>query len=100
MLCLISQVLAFAAATYAATFDPEALFGPRVSEGTLIASANDSHFSDVVSPRWSSWEAPGYVAAIKPVTEADVQAIVRPSWHAFPASLWVYAIRPKLTRET
>ena len=78
MLCLISQVLAFAAATYAAIFDPQALFGPSVSEGTLIASANDSHFSDVVSPRWSSWEAPSYVAAIKPVTEADVQAIVRP----------------------
>ncbi|RYP36919.1 hypothetical protein DL767_003167 [Monosporascus sp. MG133] len=73
----LSRVLTFAAATYAATFDPHALFGPRVSDGTLIASASDAHFSDVVSPRWSSWEAPDYDAAIKPATEADLQAIVQ-----------------------
>lgn len=60
----------------AQVFDPYALFEDVVSEGTLIAAANDTHFADVASSRWSAWEAPGYMAAIKPVTEADVQAIV------------------------
>ncbi|GAW16647.1 hypothetical protein ANO14919_060830 [Xylariales sp. No.14919] len=72
-----SLILGAAAAAYAVSFDPQSLFGPHVSEDTLIASAADSDFSSVVSPRWSSWEAPEFVAAIKPVTEGDIQEIVR-----------------------
>ncbi|KAI1314095.1 hypothetical protein F5Y03DRAFT_389576 [Xylaria venustula] len=65
------------AAAYVASFDVQSLFGPYLSEGTLIASSADPDFSSVVSPRWSTWEAPGFVAAIKPVTEGDIQEIVR-----------------------
>ncbi|KAJ2982722.1 hypothetical protein NUW58_g6385 [Xylaria curta] len=72
-----SLVLPFVAAAYAASFDPQSLFGPHLSEGTQIASSSDPNFSSVVSPRWSSWEAPGFVAAIKPVTEGDIQQIIR-----------------------
>jgi hypothetical protein len=54
----------------------EALFGPHVSSGTLIASASDANFSSVVGPRWSSWQPPQYFGAIKPANEADLQAIV------------------------
>ncbi len=75
----IIRVLILSSAAYAASFNASGLFGPHVSPGTLIASSSDPDFSDVVSPRWSSWEAPGFVAAIKPVTEADVQAIVSQS---------------------
>ncbi|AEO68595.1 uncharacterized protein THITE_2055098 [Thermothielavioides terrestris NRRL 8126] len=55
----------------------EALFGPHVSSGTLIASASDANFSSVVGPRWSSWQPPQYFGAIKPANEADLQAIIK-----------------------
>nr|CAG8993145.1 FAD-linked oxidoreductase [Penicillium sclerotiorum] len=55
----------------------EALFGPYVSPGTEIASSSDANFSSVVTGRWTSWEAPTFSGAIKPVTEHDLQEIVR-----------------------
>ncbi|KAK9424066.1 putative FAD-binding PCMH-type domain-containing protein [Seiridium unicorne] len=70
-------VLSAAAAARATSFDAQALFGPHVSPSTEIACKSDADFSDVASPRWSSWDTPGFVAAIKPVTEADVQTIVK-----------------------
>lgn len=53
------------------------IFGPYVSNGTEFAASSDSDFFQVASGRWSTWQAPKFQAAIKPVTEADVQAIVR-----------------------
>ncbi|XXG98265.1 hypothetical protein Hte_004588 [Hypoxylon texense] len=71
------QVLALASLSIAANPNYEDLFKPFVSPGTEIATAPEPDFADVASPRWSTWQAPTFQAAIKPVTEADVQAIVR-----------------------
>ncbi|KAK3376223.1 hypothetical protein B0T24DRAFT_699510 [Lasiosphaeria ovina] len=78
----ILSVLAFAATATAfpgsgSNFNATALFGPHVSSGTLIAASSDPGFASVVGPRWSTWEAPTYLAAIKPATVSDIQQIVK-----------------------
>lgn len=44
-----------------------------LSSGTQIGSPSESAFTQ----RWSTYNAPSYVAAVKPVTEQDVAKIVR-----------------------
>ena len=44
-----------------------------LSPGTKIGSPSDPAFTQ----RWSSYNAPDYVVAVKPVTEKDVAKIVR-----------------------
>ncbi|KAI1775074.1 hypothetical protein F4818DRAFT_417748 [Hypoxylon cercidicola] len=77
MLHQLFQVFALASLAIAANPDYEGLFRPFVSPGTEIATLSEPSFANVTSPRWSTWKAPTFQAAIKPVTEADVQAIVR-----------------------
>ncbi|KAI1171388.1 hypothetical protein F4777DRAFT_593834 [Nemania sp. FL0916] len=55
----------------------EALFGPHVSPGTVIASSNQANFSSVVGPRWSTWETPAWSGAIKPALISDLKQIVK-----------------------
>nr|UOS85806.1 FAD-linked oxidoreductase [Hypoxylon rubiginosum] len=77
MLSQLFQVLALASLSIAANPNYEDLFKPFVSPGTEIATVSEPDFAEVASPRWSTWQPPTFQAAIKPVTEADVQAIVR-----------------------
>ncbi|KAI2621292.1 hypothetical protein GGR54DRAFT_96717 [Hypoxylon sp. NC1633] len=69
--------LAIASKALAAGTDFEALFRPYVSSGVEIATPSDADFANVASPRWSTWRAPTFQAAIKPVIESDLQEIVR-----------------------
>ncbi|KAJ6024714.1 hypothetical protein N7540_005511 [Penicillium herquei] len=55
----------------------ETLFGPYLSPGAEIASSANTNFSSVVTARWTSWNAPTWIGAIKPATENDVQEIVK-----------------------
>ncbi|KAI0469716.1 hypothetical protein GGR56DRAFT_686835 [Xylariaceae sp. FL0804] len=71
----VSVALALCAAAYAAAFNVESLFAGKVSAGTLIAFSNNSDYAIILSPKWFTWEAPSFVAAIKPVTESDIQTI-------------------------
>ena len=43
-----------------------------LSSGTQIGPASNSNYTQ----RWSSYDAPSYVVAVKPVTDADVAKIV------------------------
>lgn len=75
---LALAVAVYVAGAYSASVNIEELFGPYMSPGTEIASSSDANFSTVVTPRWSSWESPTWIGAIKPETEADLQKIVSP----------------------
>ncbi|KAI1379512.1 hypothetical protein F4677DRAFT_409423 [Hypoxylon crocopeplum] len=77
MLCQLLLALAFSSWAVAADPNFRALFEPYVSPGVEMAISSDPEFADVVSSRWSTWQAPTYQAAVKPVNEADVQQIVR-----------------------
>ncbi|KAI0161038.1 hypothetical protein GGR52DRAFT_562652 [Hypoxylon sp. FL1284] len=77
MLTQLIQALAFASLTSAVNINYTALFSQSVSPGTEIATVYDPDFAEVVSPRWSVYHAPTFEVAIKPVNEADIQAIVR-----------------------
>jgi hypothetical protein len=53
-----------------------ALFGPVLSPNAQILYPNNGSWASQVQPRWSDYKAPKYQAAIKPVTEEDIQNIV------------------------
>ncbi|KAH8691967.1 FAD binding domain protein [Talaromyces proteolyticus] len=53
------------------------IFGPALSERAKIYSVNDSNWSTETKQRWSTWDAPSYIGAVKPVTEQDVAATVK-----------------------
>ena len=54
-----------------------ALFGPSLSHSAQILSPDDASFSTELTQRWTDYNAPSYIGAIKPVTETDIQNIVR-----------------------
>lgn len=60
----------------AQSYNLSALFGSVLSPNAEIYYANDSNWTQEVTQRWSMWDAPTYLGAIKPVTERDVQNIV------------------------
>jgi hypothetical protein len=51
-------------------------FRPALSDGAEIYNVNDSNWSTETTQRWSNWDAPTYIGAIKPATEQDVAATV------------------------
>jgi len=55
------------------------LFGPSLSPGAQIILPTDSKWDTQVRARWSNYQAPTYLGAIKPATETDIQHIVRAS---------------------
>ncbi|KAL5365929.1 hypothetical protein BJX96DRAFT_182060 [Aspergillus floccosus] len=57
------------------TTDIVGIFQPVLSSAAKIFLPTDINFTEV-TPRWSTYESPSYLAAIKPATEQDVQAIV------------------------
>ena len=52
------------------------LFGPSLSKGARIVLPTDASWVDEIQARWTDYQAPSYLGAIKPATEEDVQAIV------------------------
>lgn len=54
-----------------------ALFGQSLSSGADIFFPTDSTWVNETQQRWSDYQAPTYLGAIKPATEEDVQTIVR-----------------------
>jgi hypothetical protein len=53
------------------------IFQPRVSAATKIFHPADEGYTTEIKQRWTTWQPPSYVAAIKPVTEKDISIIVR-----------------------
>jgi hypothetical protein len=60
----------------AVTYNITELFGPSLSPKAEIFLRSDPKFSEQVTQRWTTHEAPSYAGAIKPSTEADIQNIV------------------------
>ena len=54
-----------------------ALFGPSLSPAAQIFLPSDTNFTSSLTQRWTDYNAPSYIGAIKPATEADIQNIVR-----------------------
>lgn len=54
-----------------------ALFGPSLSPDAQILLLYDANYSTQLTQRWTDYNAPSYISAIKPATEADIQVIVR-----------------------
>lgn len=79
MLSQLSLLLAlplFAAAQSPNTVNLTETFRPFLSDGAEIYNVNDPNWSTETTQRWSNWDAPTYIGAIKPVTEHDVAATV------------------------
>lgn len=53
-----------------------ALFGPSLSADAQILLPTDTNFTAKLTQRWTDYNAPSYIGAIKPATEADIQNIV------------------------
>ena len=60
----------------AANVNLTALFGPYLSPGAQIILPYSANYSQEITQRWTIWEEPTYIGAIKPASEADVQKIV------------------------
>jgi hypothetical protein len=50
-----------------------------LSPGAKIYFPSDPSYVNETIQRWTVYEEPTYIAAIKPATDDDVKAIVRPS---------------------
>jgi hypothetical protein len=72
----ISIIFALPLLAAAQSYNLTALFQSVLSPGAEIYYANDSNWTQEVTQRWSTWDAPTYLGAIKPATERDVQNIV------------------------
>lgn len=59
--------------------DIAAIFGPVLTPEAHIFLPSDGDYDDNVMARWSTFNAPSYVATVKPAMETDVQAIVSTS---------------------
>ena len=73
----IPAIFALPLLAAAQSYNLSALFQSVLSPGAEIYYANDTNWTQEVTQRWSTWDAPTYLGAIKPVTERDVQNIVR-----------------------
>ncbi|KAI1314099.1 hypothetical protein F5Y03DRAFT_336159 [Xylaria venustula] len=67
------------------TPDIKHLFGPILSPGAAIYLASEPNYESHVSQRWTTHEAPSYIATIQPATIGDVQNTVKiASDHSIP----------------
>lgn len=72
---LLQSILGVTTATRGFT-NLTALFGPSLSPDAQIILPTDTNFTARLTQRWTDYNAPSYIGAIKPVTEADIQSIV------------------------
>ena len=70
------SLVALAAIPAAQGLNITALFGPHLSSEAQIFLPTDSDYLVDVTQRWTLHDAPSYLGAIKPATEADVEQIV------------------------
>ena len=68
-------ILPLVAASYDAT-NIRALFGLSLSSEAEIFLPSYTNWTEDVQQRWTTWEAPSYIGAIKAATVEDVQKIV------------------------
>lgn len=52
------------------------LFGPHLSPAAQIILPTETAWRTEVQARWTDYQAPTYLGAVKPATEGDVQRIV------------------------
>ena len=52
------------------------IFAGYLSPGAEIFLPSQTNFTEDVTQRWTTYEAPSYAGAIKPATVGDVQEIV------------------------
>lgn len=52
------------------------LFGPHLSPEAQIILPTDETFASQLTQRWTDYNRPSYIGAIKPGTENDIQKIV------------------------
>lgn len=52
------------------------LFGPHLSPRAQIILPTDDTFASQLTQRWTDYNKPSYIGAIKPATESDIQKIV------------------------
>lgn len=69
---------------FAICTDIESLFGPSLSSSAQIFLPSDAGYSLNVTQRWDKFSEPGYIGAIKPASELDIQNIVR----IYPYHYW------------
>lgn len=62
---------------FAICTDIKFLFGPSLSSSAQIFLPSDADYTVNVTQRWDRFSEPGYVGAIKPASEQDIQNIVR-----------------------
>lgn len=73
---MVAGVLQYALGFTAGFTNLTALFGPSLSPDAQIFLPTDTNFTAQLTQRWTDYNAPSYIGAIKPATEADVQNIV------------------------
>ena len=66
--------------TAATNVNLTSLFGPHLSSGSQIFLPSNANYTVDVTQRWTTWDEPTYLGAIKPATEPDVQTIVSQPW--------------------
>jgi hypothetical protein len=75
-LSLLLALPLLAAAQSPSSINLTETFRPYLSDGAEIYDVDDPNWSTDAIQRWSNWDAPTYIGAIKPVTEQDVAATV------------------------
>lgn len=61
----------------AATHNITSIFSSSLSPGAQIFLPSDTNYTEDVTQRWTTYDAPTYIGAIKPATVKDIQNIVR-----------------------
>ncbi|GLA17566.1 hypothetical protein AnigIFM62618_004708 [Aspergillus niger] len=60
----------------AATHNITSIFSSSLSPGAQIFLPSDTNYTEDVTQRWTTYDAPTYIGAIKPATVKDIQNIV------------------------
>ncbi|KAL3429585.1 hypothetical protein BDV09DRAFT_180144 [Aspergillus tetrazonus] len=72
---LVQTILGASAATSTLP-NLTSLFGPHLSPKAQIILPTEDNFAAELTPRWTDYNRPTYVGAIKPATEGDIQKTV------------------------
>ncbi|GLA24796.1 hypothetical protein AnigIFM63326_001079 [Aspergillus niger] len=68
--------LGLATLSSAATHNITSIFRSSLSPGAQIFLPSDTNYTEDVTQRWTTYDAPTYIGAIKPATVKDIQNIV------------------------
>ncbi|PYH88739.1 FAD-binding domain-containing protein [Aspergillus ellipticus CBS 707.79] len=73
---LLLPLIGLVTRSVAATPNISAIFGPSLSSGAQIFLPSQANYTEDVTQRWTTYDAPTYIGAIKPATVDDIQTIV------------------------